>query len=138
MTEHYAGGCACGALRYEISGQPIAQLHCQCRDCQRRSGTGHASYLVFAEHRNAMVIGKATTWRVRGDSGNVKAHAFCPDCGSPVYLTFEATPDLIAVHAASLDDPRRFQPQVVTYGAGAQAWDLLDTSLQVFDSMPGS
>ena len=49
-----------------------------------------------------------------GDSGNVKTRAFCPTCGSPVYLTFAAMPDLFTVHAASLDDPGRYKPQMVT------------------------
>src|SRR5688572_30210881 len=38
MSDVYAGGCACGAIRYEISGEPLFQNHCQCRDCQRKSG----------------------------------------------------------------------------------------------------
>ena len=51
------------------------------------------------------ITGEATHWEVAGDSGNVKSHAFCPVCGTPVYLRFAAMPDLIAVHAGSLDDP---------------------------------
>jgi hypothetical protein len=46
----------------------------------------------------------------------VKTRAFCPACGSPVYMTFAAMPDLFTVHAASLDHPSRYAPQVVTYG----------------------
>ena len=47
----YTGGCACGAIRYEISAEPIFMNHCQCRDCQRESGTGHGSYLTFPRAR---------------------------------------------------------------------------------------
>ena len=39
--------CACGAIRFEIAGEPLFQNDCQCRDCQRKSGTGHGSYLTF-------------------------------------------------------------------------------------------
>jgi hypothetical protein len=35
MSEPYAGGCACGAIRYEIAAEPMAANDCQCRDCQR-------------------------------------------------------------------------------------------------------
>ncbi|MDB5516133.1 MAG: aldehyde-activating protein [Tardiphaga sp.] len=45
MSEVYTGGCACGAIRYEIPTEPLVMNHCQCRDCQRKSGTGHGSYL---------------------------------------------------------------------------------------------
>jgi len=107
MNRAFSGGCACGAVRYE----PIFENHCQCRDCQKRSGTGHGSYLTFPLRSGVKITGAAKDWRVAGDSGNDKIHTFCPVCGTPVYLTFAAIPDLIAVHAASLDDPRRFKVQ---------------------------
>ena len=76
------------------------------------------------------------TRRVAADNGNQKDHAFCPACGTPVYLTFTDAPERIAVHAASLDDPARFNPRVVTYAARGYAWDTLEPSLQKFDRMP--
>lgn len=136
MTKPYRGGCACGAIRYETRNEPVFQNHCRCRQCQYRSGTGHASYLTFPGRADMTVTGKATDWRVAGDSGNEKVHAFCPICGTPVYLTFRAAPDMIAVHAGSLDEPGRFQPAVVTYGIGALAWDPLDPTLMTFEKMP--
>ena len=135
MTK-YTGGCACGAIRYETSSKPIVESHCQCRDCQQRSGTGHGSYLVFSGRADVSITGEAKNWRVAGDSGNEKLHAFCPTCGTPVYLTFVAMPELIAVHATSLDDPSQFNPQLVTYGIRGHAWDTMDSSLQKFERMP--
>ena len=87
MTKSYIGGCACGAIRYETSSKPIVESHCQCRDCQQRSGTGHGSYLVFSRRADMNISGEAKNWRVAGGSGNEKVHAFCPTCGTPVYLT---------------------------------------------------
>lgn len=136
MSEAYRGGCACGAIRYTTTSTPVVESHCQCRECQRVSGTGHSSYLVFAD-RDAMTIdGQASIWRVAGDSGQEKSHAFCPDCGAPVYLTFSRMPDLVAVHAASLDDPGRFNPAMVTYTVRGHSWDTLDPALQAFAKMP--
>src|SRR5690606_19228526 len=90
----YTGGCACGAIRYEIAGEPIFQNDCQCRDCQHMSGSGHGSYLSF-ERAGATLSGSAALWDAVADSGNVKTRAFCPTCGSPVYVTFAAMPDNI-------------------------------------------
>ena len=133
----YTGGCACGAVRYEAAAEPVFENHCQCRDCQRRSGTGHGSYLTFRRRADMTFTGEAKSWRVAGDNGNEKAHAFCPTCGAPVYLTFSMMPDMIAIPAASLDDPDRFKPQAVTYGVRGQAWDTLDPALTLFDRMSG-
>ncbi|MDG5974891.1 hypothetical protein H010_06470 [Hydrogenophaga taeniospiralis CCUG 15921] len=136
MNQPYTGGCACGAIRYEIPDEPVFSNHCQCRDCQRKSGTGHGSYLTFPSRERVTLQGEAREWAVVADSGNVKHQAFCPHCGSPVYLRFAAMPGIFTVHAASLDDPARFQPQLATYGVSGLPWDRLDPALPVVDKMP--
>ena len=136
MSKTWTGGCACGAIRYEIAGEPMVMNDCQCRDCQHKSGTGHGSYLTFASRKGVTLRGRATEWDVAGDSGNVKSHAFCPACGAPVYLTFKAWPELFTIHAASLDDPARYKPQMVTYGVRGHAWDHVDAALPKFEKMP--
>jgi hypothetical protein len=136
MKKTFAGGCACGAIRYETSSEPIFQNHCQCRDCQMRSGTGHGSYLTFPRRADVTLTGEAKSWAVTADSGNEKFQAFCPTCGTPVYLTFAAMPDLFSVTAASLDDPGQFEPQALTYAMRGHAWDTIDPSLRKFERMP--
>lgn len=135
MSKPFAGGCACGAVRYEVTGEPIQMSDCQCRQCQHRSGTGHGSYLTF--HGAAVKTeGDVKQWQAVGDGGTVKSHAFCPACGSPVYLTFPAMPGLFIVHAGSLDDPGLYKPRHVFWTAGGYAWDHLDPALPKFDRMP--
>ncbi|RWP78342.1 GFA family protein [Mesorhizobium sp.] len=136
MSTLYTGGCACGAVRYEAKATPIFENHCHCRDCQKRSGTGHGSYLTFSSRADVTITGTTTEWRVAADNGNVKIHSFCPVCGTPVYLTYTAMPDPITVHAASLDAPGRFNPTVVTYGIRALPWDTMETGLKTFEKMP--
>jgi hypothetical protein len=136
MNKPYTGGCACGGIRYEISSAPVFENHCQCQDCQKRSGTGHGSYLTFANRADMKITGKASTWNVAGDSGVEKIHSFCPICGTLVYLSSVATPDMLAIAATSLDDPSRFNPQVVTYAIRALAWDTIDPSLKKLERMP--
>lgn len=136
MSDAYTGGCACGAVRYTISDEPLFMNDCQCRDCQQRSGTGHGSYLTFPDRAQVRIEGQAATWDIVADSGNVKTHAFCARCGSPVYLTFAAMPSLFTIHAASLDDPGRYQPQAVTYAIRRHAWDFQNPALPAFDKMP--
>ena len=135
MSNAFTGGCACGAIHYEVSGEPVAMNDCQCRQCQHRSGTGHGSYLTFAGAA-VKVAGEAKHWDVVGDLGTIKSHAFCPTCGSPVFLTFPTMPDIFIIHAASLDDPGRYRPQQVFWTAAGQAWDHLDPAAQTFDKMP--
>jgi len=136
MSKFYTGGCACGAVRYEARSEPVAQNHCQCRDCQRRSGTGHSSWLVFVGRADISLTGEPSNWSTNGDSGREKVHSFCPGCGSAVWLTFPDMPDLVAIPAASLDEPAHFTPGFVTYASAALAWDTLDPALKAFAKMP--
>jgi hypothetical protein len=136
MSETYRGGCACGTIRYKISTEPLVMNDCQCRDCQRKSGTGHGSYLTFPDKSHMELEGEAKRWDMVGDSGDVKTRAFCPACGSPVYMTFAAMPDLFTVHAASLDDPSRYKLQAMTYSVRGYGWDHIDPALPKFDKMP--
>ena len=137
MTKHFIGGCACGAIRYETTSQPIFENHCQCKDCQARSGTGHGSYLTFPSRADVTIKGEVRTWKMIADSGKEKIQAFCPTCGTPVYLTFPDAGEFIAIAAGSLDDPGLFNPQVVTYTVRGHAWDTLDPALKTFEKMPG-
>lgn len=137
MSDAFTGGCACGAVRYEITDQPVFMNHCQCTDCQAITGAGHGTYLSFPSRANVALMGEARLHDMVADSGGTKTHGFCGTCGSPVYLTFAGTPNLFTIHAASLDDPGRFAPQAVTYASRGHAWDHLDPAVPKFETMPG-
>ena len=135
MTEPYTGGCACGAIRYEVDGEPVVMNDCQCRQCQRDSGTGHQSHLTFSG-APVRVEGAASHWEMIGEQGTRKRRAFCPTCGSPVYITFPDMPELFIVCPASLDDPGRYRPAMVMWSLAGHAWDRADPALPRFVKMP--
>lgn len=40
------GGCVCGAIRYEVTAEPIVTFNCHCRDCQKTTGRSvHSCFL---------------------------------------------------------------------------------------------
>lgn len=137
MSTTTSGGCACGDVRFDIAGTPVFQNHCQCRDCQQCSGTGHSSYMTFRGRGTLRITGSVSLWQLTADSGNAKTHAFCPRCGSPLYLTFAGMPDLLAIHVGALDDPSIFTPNVLTWASSGQAWDNLGAGLTAFARRPG-
>ena len=121
----YTGGCSCGAVRYEIAAEPVRSFQCQCRDCQRDTGAGHASVAVFP--RAAMqVTGEVAEHLRSADSGAAKRKGFCGQCGSPLYNTPQNVPDMIGVYIGTLDDPSAFRPQIVMFASRGHDWDHLD------------
>ena len=54
MATRFTGGCMCGAIRYECSGEPVATLNCHCRECQRLTGSAFVVELFVP--RSAVTI----------------------------------------------------------------------------------
>ena len=78
----YSGGCLCGQVHYEIEADPVVGLQCQCRDCQKRGGGGHASFIIFPETM-VKLEGPIKSHNKEADSGNMVERGFCTECGSP-------------------------------------------------------
>jgi hypothetical protein len=132
---NYSGGCLCGQVHYEIEADPVVGLQCQCVDCRKRSGGGHASFVIFPE---AMVKleGPVKSHDKKADSGNMVTRGFCAECGSPVFNRSSGAPGMIGIMVGSLDNPAQFSPQLVAYASRALPWDLIDPAVQKFPQMP--
>jgi hypothetical protein len=121
----FSGGCSCGAVRYQISAEPVRAFQCQCRDCQMDSGGGHASVFVFP--RAALAMSGAVREIARtSDRGETKRKGFCPSCGVPLYNKPDKFPELIGIYVGSLDDASTFKPAAIFYAARGYGWDFLD------------
>jgi len=125
----FSGGCTCGADRYTIAAEPIRGFQCQCRDCQRDTGGGHSSVLVFPASAFA-ITGEVKENARTADSGTTKRKGFCPNCGAPIYNKPDKSPEFIGIFVGSLDDATAFKPAVVLYCARGYAWDHLDPDVR--------
>ena len=67
MTQVHSGGCQCGAIRYEIEGEPLKVYACHCTICQRQSGSAFGMAVLF--DRRAMRM-----------TGVAPAHFLRPGC----------------------------------------------------------
>jgi hypothetical protein len=135
MPTTYCGGCRCGAIRYEIAAEPLFGGQCQCLDCQRGTGGGHASFMAFPAAA-VQLTGTPRFYESEADSGNQVRRGFCPTCGSPVVGHSSGVPEMTTIPAGSLDDPSVFKPAFVVYTSRGQKWDLVDSGLQSFPKMP--
>lgn len=126
------GGCMCGAIRYQTDADLRFTFHCQCRQCQHITGTGHASQ--FAVPRELVTLtGEPRYYDLKADSGNTVRSGFCPTCGNPILKTTSGYPDTLFIHAATLDDPSQFKPKKLAYTSTAQPWDYMDPALEVLN-----
>jgi hypothetical protein len=136
MTASFSGGCACGAIRYEGSAEPLLSFNCHCYECQRASGSAFASLLIVPGAAFELVKGEPKYHPTKTDSGYTLERGFCPECGSPVFMKEPHRPDIVLIHASSLDDPSWHQPAVDIYSSRAQPWDYMNPELPKFPEMP--
>ena len=126
MTQTRTGGCLCGAIRYELTAEPVFSLLCHCRDCQRQSGSGYIAAMRVPVAGFRIVEGAPKLYRRPADSGNQVGRAFCGDCGTALYVQVDTRPDIIGLRAPTLDDPSGFRPEADIFVKSAQPWDHMD------------
>ena len=137
MANALTGGCACGAIRYECSSEPVISANCYCRDCQRASGAAMASVLGVPKAAVKILKGDVRYFDVTADSGKKISRGFCPTCGSPLFGLFEGMPEQMGIRATSLDDPGKFKPGMNIYMSSALPWAPVSENLPKFPKMPG-
>ncbi len=137
MTEKLTGGCACGHIRYSVDGAPRYMGNCHCRDCQQATGSAYFPGVGVKTENFTLESGEPAWYERAGDSGNVIARAFCPKCGSPVFLQGKERPHFRVLYAGSLDDPSVFQPAQNIFMKSAQHWAWPDKDMPGHDAMPG-
>jgi hypothetical protein len=82
------------------------------------------------------ISGETTVYQAPTDAGNTVSRHFCPICGSPIFSTNSAMPDLLFLRASCLDDLQEFQPGVVVYTKSRPSWDHVGQGLPEFEAMP--
>ena len=134
-----SGGCQCGAIRYRITGAARMLYVCHCTDCQKQSSSAFGMSLIVDPATLEITRGaeKLRTWDTRGDDGELKRCAFCPDCGTRIYHGADSADAPISIKAGSLDDTGGLEPIAHIWLASAQPWVAVDrTRFLCFDAEP--
>ncbi len=108
------GGCQCGEVRYEITGDLHNPHICHCRMCQKAVGNFFAAF-VGAPRSNLRWVKREPAFYQ--SSGNA-SRGFCPRCGTPLTFAYDDS-DRISVTIGSLDRPAAIQP-AYQYGMESQ------------------
>ncbi len=85
MTMKIEGRCHCGKITYEAEVDPRAVLICHCLDCQTLTGSAFRVTVPASPELFRLVSGEPRIYMKVADSGSRRGHAFCGDCGAPVY-----------------------------------------------------
>jgi hypothetical protein len=105
------GGCHCGQITYEAEVNPETVRVCHCTDCQKLTGTAFRASIASLPGTFVLKSGTPKIYIKTAESGNRRAHAFCPECGTPVFATAtEPNPSIYGLRVGGIDQRAQFAP----------------------------
>jgi hypothetical protein len=127
------GGCACGAIRYQLTGDPLIVHACHCRDCQRLTGSAFVINL-WMETQFVDASGPAPqSFKLSGGSGKPHDVFFCGACGTTLWSRYHGAPgDFRFVRAGTLDTPEVIKPDVHIFTRSKMPWLELPKDARAF------
>ncbi len=131
------GGCYCGALHYEATGDPLFKGQCHCRECQYISG-GHPNVVIaMPESGFSYTKGSPKQFR-RGDLEKPVTRDFCSECGTHILAKSSTLPGALIIKVGTLDDPSVFGgPQMVIFTIDKQSFHHVPAGVPTFERVPG-
>ena len=93
--------CSCGEVQLTVSGNPVVQLVCHCKECQDFTGYRFVRGAFFKKE-DCRIEGQTLVATLVGGTGAEKLHHSCKSCGEPVYVQVKALNGAVAILADKL------------------------------------
>ena len=128
-----AGGCLCGAVKYELHGKSTSVSYCHCSMCRKVHGAAFGSFLHADGRGFRWLSGESDVENYHSSPGNVRA--FCKFCGSNMPV-LEGEGTHVIVPAGTLDDDPQVRPMVHIHTASKAPWFEITDALPQFPAFP--
>jgi len=96
------GRCHCGAIAYEAEVEPGGIVICNCADCQMQSGSVFRMNIPAAAQSFHLLKGEPRKYLKVAASGARRIHAFCGNCGGPIYSSAAENPQSYSLRVGAL------------------------------------
>ena len=117
-----SGRCYCGQISFEAEIDQTLVRVCHCSDCQTLSGSAFRANVPVVQGTFVLKTGEPKTFLKSADSGNRIVHAFCPDCGTPIYSAAPSDPPSYSLRIGALDRRAELMPSRQIWLRSALPW----------------
>lgn len=125
------GGCACGAVRYQLRSGPMFVNCCHCADCQRQVGSAFVINAIIELDR-IEVTGELRKTPMPTDSGRPHDVYRCAACGTALWSDYGGRPFRF-VRATTLDDRAALKPEAHIFTRSKLPWVQLPADQPAFE-----
>ena len=116
------GRCHCGGISFEAEADPGAVTVCHCTDCRRLTGSAFRANVRVPVASFVLRGGPPKSYIKTAESGNKRRHAFCGDCGTPVYACAVENPDSYSLRLGTITQRAAFAPRRQIWRRSALPW----------------
>ncbi len=127
------GRCHCGQMTYEAIVDPEKAGICHCTDCQMLSGSAYRAALPAPRETFSLRSGQPKIYVKTAESGTKRAHAFCPDCGTPIYSSAISDPPWYSLRIGCLQQRAQLRPRKQIWCRSALDWAMNLQGIERFD-----
>jgi hypothetical protein len=116
------GSCHCGQVTYEAEIDPNAVRICHCTDCQTMSGSAYRVTVAAPAATYVLRSGQPKIYMKIAESGNPRAHAFCPNCGTQIYSSAPHDTPAYSLRVGTLKQRAQLPPKAQIWFRSALPW----------------
>ena len=116
------GRCHCGQVTYEATVDPERVTLCHCTDCQMLTGSAYRVSVPAPSEGFSLLSGRLKIYVKTAESGARRAHAFCPDCATPVYSSAIDNPPSYSLRVGCLRQRNELPPRKRIWCQSALGW----------------
>lgn len=132
MKTPFSGGCLCGEIRYECTGEPELMYYCHCTDCRKSNGTAFHAGIYMKRSDFQLNSGTPKSYAKTADSGRTIVRYFCSHCGTHIYSDKGSETEMLSLKAGTLDEPEIFKPDTEIWTLSKVKWAELPEDLESF------
>jgi hypothetical protein len=118
------GRCHCGQITYEAVVDPDKVAICHCTDCQMLTGSAYRANIQAPAETFVLRTGQPKIYIKTAESGTRRAHAFCPNCGTPVYSCAIADPPTYSLRVGCIRQRAELRPMRQIWCRSALPWSM--------------
>jgi len=118
------GQCHCGQITFEADIDPDGVRICHCTDCQTLTGSAYRVNVQTPAAAFVLRSGQPKIYIKTAESGTRRAHAFCPNCGTPVYSCTIADPPTYSLRVGCIRQRAELRPMRQIWCRSALPWSM--------------
>jgi hypothetical protein len=127
------GGCHCGAIAYRAEIDPDTVRICHCTDCQTLTGSAYRANVAAAADTFVLLSGTPKIYIKTAESGAKRAHAFCSNCGAPIYASAINNPPTYSLRLGAIKQRHDLRPKRQIWCRSALPWSMDLSAIEKLD-----